>query len=225
MSSPKKIALVRGVTGIFFWGGKVIFPDVFPGVKCFFPVENSHFGRPKTNFRRFQKWKAKKKKKKKKKKVLTSFSDVFLLPFPIFHLFYSIFTPFPFFLASFFPIRQQKFPGQKSLGGHSAPPPPPACYATGLGPVIQIVHKYLISQNFGNILFHFPTIQNINIKHIWNHAETHRFSPQMRLIAYPDHKTTLIAVGLFLIQLIILLEFSTKNKQTNKNIVLNQTVV
>ena len=94
-----------------------------------------------------------------------------------------------------------------------------------LGPVIKIVHKYLMSQNFGNILFHFPTIQNINIKHIWNHAETHRFSPQMRLIAYPDHKTTLIAVGLFLIQLIILLEFSTKNKQTNKNIVFNQTVV
>ena len=94
-----------------------------------------------------------------------------------------------------------------------------------LGPVIKIVHKYLMSQNFGNILFHFPTIQNINIKHIWNHAETHRFSPQVRLIAYPDHKTTLIAVGLFLIQLIILLEFSTKNKQTNKNIVLNQTVV
>ena len=118
------MAYSRGVTGIFFWGGKVIFPDFFPGVKCFFPVENSHFGRPKTNFRRFQKWKA-----KKKKKVLTSFSDVFLLPFPIFHLFYSIFTPFPFFLASFFPIRQQKFPGQKSLGGHSAPlppaPPPP----------------------------------------------------------------------------------------------------
>ena len=96
-------------------------------MKCFFPVENSHFGRPKTNFRRFQKWKA---KKKKKKKVLTSFSDVFLLPFQIFHLFCSIFTPFPFFLASFFPIRQQKFPGQKSLGGHSAPPCPPACYAT-----------------------------------------------------------------------------------------------
>ena len=53
----------RGVTGIFFWGGKVIFPDYFPGVKCFFPVENSHFGRPKTNLRRFQKRKAKKKKK------------------------------------------------------------------------------------------------------------------------------------------------------------------
>ena len=40
----------KGVTGKIFWGGKVIFPDFFPGVKCFFPVENFHFGRPKTNF-------------------------------------------------------------------------------------------------------------------------------------------------------------------------------
>ena len=114
------ICLDRGVTGIFFWGGKVIFPDFFPGVKCFFPVENSHFGRPKTNFRRFQKWKAKKKKKKKKKKLY----NVFLLQFSVFHLFFSIFTPFPFFsLASFFPIRQQKFPRQKSRGGALPPCP------------------------------------------------------------------------------------------------------
>ena len=37
-------------------------------------------------------------------------------PFTIFLLFFSIFTPFPFFLASFFPVGQQKFPGLKSLG-------------------------------------------------------------------------------------------------------------
>ena len=55
-----------------------------------------------------------------------------------------------------------------------------------LCPVIKIVHKYLMPQNFGNILFHLPTIQYI----ISNISETHRFSPQMRLIAYPDHKTT-----------------------------------
>ena len=48
----------RGVTGKFFWGGKVIFPD-------FFPEENFHFVRPKTNFSGFEKWQAKKKKKKK----------------------------------------------------------------------------------------------------------------------------------------------------------------
>ena len=125
--------LNRGVTGIFFWGGKVNFPDFFPGVKCFFPIENSHFGRPKTNFCRFQKWKA----KKKKKKVLTSFSDVFLLPFPIFHLFFSIFTPFPFFPCLFFPDTSAKISRSEASGGHSAPLPP-ACYATGPKQVMKV---------------------------------------------------------------------------------------
>ena len=41
-----------------------------------------------------------------------------------FSSFSSPFPPFPFFLASFFPVGQQKFPGQKSQG-HSAPLPPP----------------------------------------------------------------------------------------------------
>ena len=45
----------RGVRGIFVRGGKVIFPDFFPGVECFFPVENSYFGRSKTNFSIFEK--------------------------------------------------------------------------------------------------------------------------------------------------------------------------
>ena len=107
----------KGVTSIFFWGGKVIFPDFFPDVKCFFPVENSDFGRPKknskTNFCRFQKWKAKKKKKKKKKKKdLTSFYNFstsnsnFPPSLSQFSFFSSqFFSPFlPFFLASFFPI-------------------------------------------------------------------------------------------------------------------------
>ena len=47
--------LIRGVRGIFFRGYKVIFPDFFPGMKCFFSVENFHFGRPKTNFGGFEK--------------------------------------------------------------------------------------------------------------------------------------------------------------------------
>ena len=129
--------LTRGVTGIFFWGGNVIFPDFLPGVKCFFPVENSHFGRPKTNFRRFQKWKAKKKKKKKK-------SSHFFYNFSYFHFQYStfpfynfynfpsfllIFTPFHQ-LFPFSPICQQKFPSEKSLGGTLSPARPPSCYAT-----------------------------------------------------------------------------------------------
>ena len=121
----------QGRNSHIFLRGKVI----FPGVKCSFPVENSHFGRPKTNFRRFLKWKAKKKKKKKKKRpspLFYNFSyfhfQFSTFPFTIFLIFFSIFTLFPFLLTSFFPIRQQKFPGQKSLG--TLCPPPPACYAT-----------------------------------------------------------------------------------------------
>ena len=62
------------------------------------------------------------------KKVLSSFCNFSTFPFTIFLLFFSIFTPFPFFLASFFPVGQQKFPGQKSWGGGTLPPAscPPA---------------------------------------------------------------------------------------------------
>ena len=114
--------------GAYFSEGQSHF-DFFPGVKCFFPVENSPFGRPKLNSRRFKKWKA----KKKKKKVLTSFYDISYFKFfhriPFYNnfllfLFFSIFTPFPFFLPSFFPIRQQKIPGQKSQWGALCPPVP-----------------------------------------------------------------------------------------------------
>ena len=69
--------------------------------------------------------------KSKKKKVLTSFSDVFLLPFPIFHLFFSIFTPFPFFPCLFFPDTSAKISRSEVSGGALCPPCPPACYATG----------------------------------------------------------------------------------------------
>ena len=77
-------------------------------LKCFFPVENSHFGRPKTNFSGFEKWKVKNKKKKKKKIpphfVNSPFHFQFstfpfsTFPFLIFLLFFSIFL----FLASLF---------------------------------------------------------------------------------------------------------------------------
>ena len=73
----------------------------FPGVKCFFPVENSHFGRPKTNFSGFEKWKAKKKKKKEKKKGSS-----------------------PHFVT-FLPLgRSAEIPGQKSPAGALCPLPP-----------------------------------------------------------------------------------------------------
>ena len=88
----------------------------------------------------------KSKKKKKKKKVLTSFSNVFLLPFPIFHLFFSIFTPFPFFPCLFSPDTSEISRSEVS-GGHSAPLPP-ACYATAptviLNPTLHTSAYYAI---------------------------------------------------------------------------------
>ena len=132
---------------ILFWGGKVIFPGFFPGVKCFFPVENSHFGKPKTNFRRFQKWKAKKKKKKKKKGPL-SFCNVFHLPFSIFNLpFYN----FPSFLLNFHPFSlfslplfsryvSKNFPVRSLWGGTLPPPPPPPPSVT---PLLEVGKVFL----------------------------------------------------------------------------------
>ena len=108
-----------------FLRGQSHFPDFLPVVKCFFPVENSHFGRPKTNFHHFQKWKTKKNKNKKK-------SSPHFITFSCFHFKFSTFSSqfsplLPFSLPFFPPIRRQKFPGQKSLGSTL----PPACYATG----------------------------------------------------------------------------------------------
>ena len=137
----------RGVTGKFFWGGKVIFPDFFPGVKCFFPGRKFPFWYTQNKFDSFWKVKSKKTKnknkkkpllilelgtiiavlksgnqKKRKKKVLSSFKNFSLLPFSIFLLF---FPPFQFFPCHFFPIGQQKFPGQKSRGALCTPPVTP----------------------------------------------------------------------------------------------------
>ena len=104
-----------------FQRGQINFPDFFPGVKCFFPVENFHFSTPKT-FQWFWTVKSCKRKNKKTKqnkkqqqqqqqqqnKVLSSFSNFFLLPLSIFHLpffdFPSFLLHFSFFLASLFPV-------------------------------------------------------------------------------------------------------------------------
>ena len=83
---------IRGVRGIIFRGGKVIFPDVFPGLRCFFPVEYSHFGRATTNFSGFEKWKVKKKKKKKKKGLCSASR---------FHVFQPSISNFPTSLLQF----------------------------------------------------------------------------------------------------------------------------
>ena len=94
---------------------------IFPGVKCFFPVENSYFGRPKTNFSGFEKWKA----RKKSSPHFVTFSPSIFNFSPSPFRFSSFSAPFSlFFLASIFPVGQLKFPGQKSLVGTM----PPACY-------------------------------------------------------------------------------------------------
>ena len=101
----------RGVRGVFSEGGKVIFRDFFPGMKCFFPVENFHFGRPETkNISRLEKWKAKKKKKKKERKKKKSSAHFVtfhpsIFDFPSFFLLFCSISPF--ILASLFPGRSR----------------------------------------------------------------------------------------------------------------------
>ena len=106
-------SLMQGHNKKIFWGGKVIFPDFFP--KCFFPVENFHFGRPKTNFSGFEKWKEKERRKKKKRPsphFVTFPPSIFYLPFT-----FSIFTPFPFFPCLFFPGRSAEISRSEVGGG------------------------------------------------------------------------------------------------------------
>ena len=89
-----------------------------------FPNRKFHFGKPKTNFSRFEKWKAKKKKKKRSSPhfvrfppSIVNFLPPFILQFSFFSSLVSHFPLFPFFpLPLFSPVGQQKFPGQKSLG-------------------------------------------------------------------------------------------------------------
>ena len=73
------------------------------------------------------------KTKQKKKQTNKQTKKPSIFNFPPFLLQVSFFssqfsTLFPFFLASFFPLGRQKFPGQKSLRGSI--PLPPACYVT-----------------------------------------------------------------------------------------------
>ena len=139
------VLCIRDATGTFFWGANS-FSWLFSGVKCFFLVENFHFARPKTNFGGFEKWEAKKKNQNKTKGSLLILL-LFHLPFPIFHLPFTIFLLFfsvffPFFPCLFFPVGQQKFPGQKSLGGTL--PLPPTSYAAALCPSTSTGPGYIV---------------------------------------------------------------------------------
>ena len=110
---------VQGRKGNIFQRGQSHFSWFFPTVKWFFPVENSHFGRPKTNFSGFGKWKGKEKKEKKGLSSFCNFSpfhfqfSTFL--FSIFRLFYSIFP------CLSFPGRSTEISQSEVSGGHSAP--------------------------------------------------------------------------------------------------------
>ena len=98
----------------------------------FFPVENSHFGRLKSE----------KHKKRSSPLVFTTFSlfITFLLsflPFPLFHLpfynfpsFFLNFHPFSLFSLPLFPDTSAKISRSEVSGGTLPPAPPPACYAT-----------------------------------------------------------------------------------------------
>ena len=96
----------------------------------FFPVENFHFGRPKTktNFSRFKNWKGKRKKKWSSPHFVTFPPSIFNFTSSFFTIFLLFFSIYPFFLASFFLGRSAKNFPVRSLWGHSSPcplPPPP----------------------------------------------------------------------------------------------------
>ena len=111
LSTPNRVKVIdsecfiQGHNRHIFLKGQSNFSWFFSRLKMFFPVENSHFGRSKTNFRHFQKWKAK-KKKKKSSPLFWKFSyfhfQFYTFPFTIFLLFFPSFTHFPFFSLPLF---------------------------------------------------------------------------------------------------------------------------
>ena len=97
-----------------FLRGKVIFPDFFPGVKCFFPSRKFSFWYTQNKFLPF--WKV---RCKKKKKTSPHFGTLFLIPFSIFLLFFP--PPFSVFSLPLFPGRSAEISQSEVSGGHSAP--------------------------------------------------------------------------------------------------------
>ena len=113
----------RWVTGIFFWGAKSFFLICFPAWNAFSRKKIPISVDPKQISVIFKSEKQKKKSPPLFITFPTSISNFppSLLQFSFFSSQFShLFPLFPFSLASFFPIGQQKFPGHKSWG-HSAP--------------------------------------------------------------------------------------------------------
>ena len=86
-----------------------------------FLVEDSHFGRPKTNFSCFGKWKAKRQtnKQRQKTKVLSSFCNFSsYFQFSTFPFFDFPFLHFPSFPSLSFPSRLAEISRWEVSGGH-----------------------------------------------------------------------------------------------------------
>ena len=108
-----KAYLSRGVRGIFFRGGQSHFSCFFPGVKCFFPVENSHLVDPKQISVVF---KSEKKEKRSSPHFLTFRPSIFNLHLPFFD-FPSFLLYFPFFPCLSFSGRVSRNFTVRSRGG------------------------------------------------------------------------------------------------------------
>ena len=91
-----------------------------------FPGRNFHFGRPKTNFSCFKKWREREKKKKSSAHFHTIFRVLFQFSTSPFIIFFLLFSICPFFPSLFSPWKTS------GGGGHSALPATPhlGCYAT-----------------------------------------------------------------------------------------------
>ena len=83
---------MQGRNRKIFLKGQINFSWFFSSMKCFFPVENSHFGWPKTNFSHFEKVKSKKKKSPPHKLTCPHYT---------FHFYHLPFLDFPSFLLHF----------------------------------------------------------------------------------------------------------------------------
>ena len=108
-----------GVTGIFFWGGKVVFPDFFsPAWNALSWEKIPILVDPK------QISVILKSKRKKKELFLLPFSTLPFSDFPFLMLPFSLFSLplFSWYISRNFPVR--------SLWGALSPTPPP-CYTTG----------------------------------------------------------------------------------------------
>ena len=147
----------RGVTVKFFRGGEVIFPDFFP-VWIAFPVENFHFGRPKTNLSGFKKWKA---------KNVTFPPSIFNFPPTLFQFSFSISPPF-FFSCLSFSDRSAEI-SRSEVSGHSAPCPP----------LPRLLRHWEMWSDFADTQTRFRPIFYIHVS-LWNTL----WAPRPRLLRH-----------------------------------------